>query len=238
MALRFVDVAQSRALRGYPMETHEETPARIHRTASLIPEALYVKRQSMDVIGLQVIFAHRAERRDVPHGERRFEDFVETRRRSLRRILRKERHHEQAFNALFFDQSANARFHRGLPVAHRPDNAHAVTQLLLELPSGFLRMNNEGRPFFRPDALIPLCGLRRTHAQDDAVKNRPPLPLRKFNHAAVRQEFRQILPHSARFRRLGRTGINEKKRGLRTRRCAGGVFHEMLETLGGGEPDH
>ena len=80
MALRFVDVAERCAPGRYPMKAHEEAPARIHRASGLFPEAPDVKRQGFDVVGLEVIFAHRAECGNISHGKRRFEDFVEARR--------------------------------------------------------------------------------------------------------------------------------------------------------------
>ena len=72
------------------------------------------------------------------------------------------------------------------------------------------RMNNERRTLFRPDSLIAAGGLRRTRAENNAVKNRPPLPAGKFDDSSVAEKFSQISAHGRLGGGVGATRINQK----------------------------
>lgn len=140
-------------------------------------------------------------------------DRVEGRGRRLRGVLREKRKDDEALDPRLFELRENGG-NRRIPVAGGPVHRNPFAlETAPELFGNRLRVNEKRRAFFRPDSTVALGRLRRTHAQNDAVENRPPLPLREFDHALVAQKLREIAPDGRSFRRVGRTRVEKKKGG-------------------------
>ena len=142
------------------------------------------------------------------------EGLVADRRCRRRRILRIERHEEDAVAARLGER-VDAGPDRGIPVAHGEVDDDPVGQRrersgeLFRLGTGD---DEEGRGagLVIPDRLVLRAALAGARGQDDEVEDRPPDRPRHLDDATVRQEFLEVAPHRPIGRRVGRAEVDEE----------------------------
>ena len=168
----------------------------------------------LDVIGVLVIGRQDAQRWLVAQLHHVSVDLVAHRRRGGRRILRIERHDEDAIAAAF-DQSFESRGDRWVGVAHRPVDNDVIAERLERAGEFFGLRAREGldRRLVRltvPDFLIVVGFAQRAQRQDNAVENGLPQHRIIFDDARIAEKLFQIAAYGGRVGRIGRAEIYQK----------------------------
>jgi hypothetical protein len=150
--------------------------------------------------------------RCVPKVLHHAQNLVTDRGSGRGRILRIERHHQNAVAALRH-QRVEAFADRRVAVAHGPvDDDLRVVQRSAEL----FRLRPGDRLQRRlvlvrvPDFLVVARLARRPEDENDAVENQLPEQSLLLDHAGVRQELAQIDAHALRIGRVGRAQIHQQ----------------------------
>jgi hypothetical protein len=164
-----------------------------------------------DPAGIEVVLL---DHRRPAHVDAR--DHVLHRRGGRGRILRIERQHDDAFDALALELREHA-VQRRPAVAHRIDHAH-VRHLRLHRARQAPRVHRERRAAVLavdPDRRVLLRHRLAAQRQDHEVQQRAPDPARHVDHAMVVQEFRQVATYVAGRGRVGRAEVGEDEGGAR-----------------------
>src|SRR5437868_8834032 len=100
-----------------------------------------------------------------------------------------------------------------------------------------MRNRAEWRALVRPDLIVGFCRSFGACAQDDAVEDRLPCERMDFDHARIAQELREIMPHRAHFRRIGRAEVDQQHADFLRGdvRMVGGPSHAVAITSNGSE---